>query len=142
MYEDKSYDWILKGPPSSWYIKQAAGLSRGADRPGHETVASISLKHLYEIAQVCVAEWRHFHVGAGCAGGGVRHVLLPLTLLLLPWHPTKHAHTGTNHFAPTHARPQVKSPDMPGMSLRGVVKCLMSQCQSMGIRVVERPEDA
>jgi ribosomal protein L11 len=37
---------------------------------------------------------------------------------------------------------QVKSPDMPGMSLRGVVKCLMSQCQSMGVRVVERPEDA
>jgi ribosomal protein L11 len=36
---------------------------------------------------------------------------------------------------------QVKSPDMPGMSLRGVVKCLMSQCQSMGVRVVERPED-
>jgi hypothetical protein len=22
VYEDKSYDWILKGPPSSWYIKQ------------------------------------------------------------------------------------------------------------------------
>jgi ribosomal protein L11 len=37
---------------------------------------------------------------------------------------------------------QVKAPDMPGMSLRGVVKCLMSQCQSMGVRVVERPEDA
>lgn len=41
-----------------------------------------------------------------------------------------------------HPYLQVKSPDMPGMSLRGVVKCLMSQCQSMGIRVVERPEDA
>jgi hypothetical protein len=49
-------------------------------------------------------------------------VLLLLLLLLLPL--------------------QVKSPDMPGMSLRGVVKCLMSQCQSMGVRVVERPEDA
>jgi large subunit ribosomal protein L11 len=52
VYEDKSYDWILKGPPSSWYIKQASGLARGADRPGHETVATISLKHLYEIAMV------------------------------------------------------------------------------------------
>eukprot|EP00878_Enallax_costatus_P029111 GHUV01031531.1.p1 GENE.GHUV01031531.1~~GHUV01031531.1.p1 ORF type:complete len:125 (+),score=19.92 GHUV01031531.1:37-375(+) len=87
VYEDKSYDWMLKGPPSSWYIKQAAGLARAADRPGHETVGAISLKHLYEIAKV-------------------------------------------------------KQPDMPGMSLRGVVKCLMSQCQSMGVKVVERPEDA
>ena len=87
VYEDKSYDWMLKGPPSSWYIKQAAGLARGADRSGHETVGAISLKHLYEIAKV-------------------------------------------------------KQADMPGMSLRGVVKCLMSQCQSMGVKVVERPEDA
>lgn len=53
MYEDKSYDWTLKGPPSSWYIKQATGLARGADRTGHETVGTISLKHLYEIAKVC-----------------------------------------------------------------------------------------
>lgn len=52
MYEDKSYDWTLKGPPSSWYIKQATGLARGADRSGHETVGTISLKHLYEIAKV------------------------------------------------------------------------------------------
>lgn len=64
VYEDKSYDWILKGPPSSWYIKQASGLARGADRPGHETVATISLKHLYEIAMVSKK-------GAWGDGGGV-----------------------------------------------------------------------
>jgi large subunit ribosomal protein L11 len=52
VYEDKSYDWTLKGPPSSWYIKQATGLARGADRAGHESVGAISLKHLYEIAKV------------------------------------------------------------------------------------------
>lgn len=69
VYEDKSYDWILKGPPSSWYIKQAAGLARGADRPGHEAVATISLKHLYEIAQV---------------GGGYRAV--PVSHRQESWH--------------------------------------------------------
>jgi large subunit ribosomal protein L11 len=52
VYQDKSYDWSLKMPPSSWFIKRAAGLERGADRPGHEQVSTISLKHLYEIAKV------------------------------------------------------------------------------------------
>ncbi|KAI8473550.1 MAG: mitochondrial ribosomal protein L11 [Monoraphidium minutum] len=52
VYADKSYDWQLKMPPSSYFIKTAAGLARGADRPGHESVAAISLKHLYEIARV------------------------------------------------------------------------------------------
>jgi len=34
-----------------------------------------------------------------------------------------------------------KQGDMPGLSLRGVVKCLMHQCRSMGVKVVARPED-
>jgi large subunit ribosomal protein L11 len=52
VYADKTYDWQLKMPPASYFIKKAAGLARGAGRPGHEFVAAISLKHLYEIAKV------------------------------------------------------------------------------------------
>jgi large subunit ribosomal protein L11 len=52
VYQDKTYDWELKMPPASWFIKKAAGLQRGADRPGHEAVSTISMKHLYEIAKV------------------------------------------------------------------------------------------
>lgn len=36
----------------SWLIKRAAGLERAADRPGHEVIGAITLKHLYEIAAV------------------------------------------------------------------------------------------
>lgn len=52
VYADKSYDWEMKSPPAVYFIKKAAGLARAADRPGHEFVATISLKHLYEIALV------------------------------------------------------------------------------------------
>jgi large subunit ribosomal protein L11 len=52
VYADKTYDWALKTPPASYFIKRAAGLARGASRPGHESMAAISLKHLYEIARV------------------------------------------------------------------------------------------
>jgi large subunit ribosomal protein L11 len=52
VYNDKSYDWLLKTPPASWLIKKAAGLERAADRPGHEIIGTISLKHIYEIAMI------------------------------------------------------------------------------------------
>ncbi|KAG2437836.1 hypothetical protein HXX76_005455 [Chlamydomonas incerta] len=52
VFSDKSYEWDLKTPPSTWLIKKAAGLARAADRPGHELAGTVSLKHLYEIARV------------------------------------------------------------------------------------------
>ena len=50
VFADKTFEWSLRNPPSTYFIKKAAGLERAADRPGHETVAAISLKHIYEIA--------------------------------------------------------------------------------------------
>lgn len=52
VFNDKSYDWSLLTPPTTWLIKQATGLVRAASRPGHEEAATISLKHIYEIAKV------------------------------------------------------------------------------------------
>lgn len=52
VFNDKTFDWSLKTPPASWFIKKAAGLERAADRPGHELVGTVSLKHIYEIAKV------------------------------------------------------------------------------------------
>jgi large subunit ribosomal protein L11 len=52
VYSDKSYEWSLLTPPTSWLVKQATGLVRAADKPGHEVAAAISLKHVYEIAKV------------------------------------------------------------------------------------------
>ena len=50
--EDKSFTWVMKTPPASYLIKHAAGVDKGAGKPGHELVGVISLKHLYEIAVV------------------------------------------------------------------------------------------
>lgn len=39
-------------PPSTWYIKQAAGIEKGSQNPGHEFAGYITLKQLYHIAEV------------------------------------------------------------------------------------------
>ena len=33
-------------------MKKAAGIEKGTGRPGHETVGTVSLKHVYEIAKI------------------------------------------------------------------------------------------
>ena len=58
-YQDKSFTMDIKTPPASYYLKKAAGLKpvgkrnrpRGAENPGRETVASVSVKQVREIAE-------------------------------------------------------------------------------------------
>ncbi|MGR3542045.1 MAG: 50S ribosomal protein L11 [Hasllibacter sp.] len=58
-YQDKSFSMDIKTPPASYYLKKAAGMKnvgkrnrpRGAEKPGHETVATVSTKQLREIAE-------------------------------------------------------------------------------------------
>lgn len=42
----------MKSPPTTYFIKKAAGLKSGSQKPGHESAGTISLKHIYEIAQI------------------------------------------------------------------------------------------
>ncbi|XP_053693178.1 39S ribosomal protein L11, mitochondrial [Sabethes cyaneus] len=49
---DRSYELTIHAPPSTFLLKQAAGIQRGAMYPGKETAGKITRKHLYEIAQI------------------------------------------------------------------------------------------
>ena len=52
VFEDRSFSFILKTPPTSVLIKQAAGLDKGAQNPSKETAGSITEAQVTEIAQV------------------------------------------------------------------------------------------
>ncbi|KAI0069003.1 ribosomal protein L11 [Artomyces pyxidatus] len=49
---DRSFTFITKTPPTAYFLKKAAGIEKGTGRPGHETVGTVSLKHVYEIAKI------------------------------------------------------------------------------------------
>ncbi|KAL4709844.1 hypothetical protein ACJJTC_000331 [Scirpophaga incertulas] len=49
---DRSYQLVINQPPASYFLKQAAGVNRGAMEPVKETCGKITLKHLYEIAKI------------------------------------------------------------------------------------------
>ena len=52
IYEDRSFTFILKTPPTSTLIKQAAGLDKGSTAPGGSPVGKISAAQVAEIAQI------------------------------------------------------------------------------------------
>ena len=49
---DKSFTFEVKAPATSWLLKQAAGIEKGSARPKNVTAATLSLKHIYEIALI------------------------------------------------------------------------------------------
>lgn len=51
VYEDRSYDFILKQPPASELLKKAAGIEKGSGEPNKTKVGSITRQQLKEIAQ-------------------------------------------------------------------------------------------
>ena len=77
----------MKTPPSSYFIKKAAGIENGSKKTGHDFVGTISLKHIYEIAEI-------------------------------------------------------KKRDTPLASLESICKSLVGTCRSMGVKVIEKPENA
>ena len=51
VYKDKKFDFIIKSPPASHFIKEAVKLKSGSQEPGRNIVASITKKQLEEIAK-------------------------------------------------------------------------------------------
>ena len=51
IYEDRSFEFITKTPPTSVLLRSAAGIEKAAENPGRETVGSISDAQLTEIAE-------------------------------------------------------------------------------------------
>ncbi len=52
VYEDKSFNFIIKTTPASILIKKAAGIQKGSGTPNSEKVGKVSKSQLEEIAKI------------------------------------------------------------------------------------------
>ena len=52
IYEDRTFDFILKTPPTPVLIRQKAGIEKASERPGTETAATITEADVEEIAKI------------------------------------------------------------------------------------------
>jgi|TARA_Y100000588_G_scaffold306900_1_gene330786 large subunit ribosomal protein L11 len=51
VFEDRSFDFIVKSPPASDLLRKAAGIQKGSGSPLAEKVATISVDQVKEIAE-------------------------------------------------------------------------------------------
>lgn len=51
VFEDRSFDFIVKSPPASDLLRKAAGIQKGSGSPLAEKVATISADQVREIAE-------------------------------------------------------------------------------------------
>ncbi|HLH99953.1 MAG TPA: 50S ribosomal protein L11 [Acidimicrobiales bacterium] len=52
IYEDRTFSFILKTPPTPVLLRQAAGLDKGASNTGRDVVGTVTDEQIAEIAQV------------------------------------------------------------------------------------------
>ena len=52
IYEDRTFDFILKTPPAAFLIRQAAKAEKGSGEPNKKKVGKISKEQVREIAQI------------------------------------------------------------------------------------------
>jgi large subunit ribosomal protein L11 len=62
VYKDKKFDFVVKTPPASHYIKEAAKLKGGSKEPGRTVAGTITMKQAEEIAKAKMQDLNAFDI--------------------------------------------------------------------------------
>ncbi len=65
-YADRSFSFIRKTPPASYFIKKAAKLDKASETPGREIIASVSMAQIREIAEQKMVDLNANDLDAAC----------------------------------------------------------------------------
>ena len=64
VYDDRSFDFVLKTPPAAFLIKKVAKIQKGSTKGANETVATISVADLKAIAETKLPDLNAYDVDA------------------------------------------------------------------------------
>ena len=62
IYEDRSFDFVIKTPPTAFLLKKYAKIKKGSVKGSKETVATISKATLKEIAEIKLPDLNTYDV--------------------------------------------------------------------------------
>ncbi len=66
VYQDKSFTFTTKTPPASFFLKKAAKLDKGANKPGSEVKGSVTMDQVREIAEAKMTDLNANDIDAAC----------------------------------------------------------------------------
>ena len=62
IYDDRSFDFVIKTPPAAFLIKKYAKVQKGSSKGANETVATLTKEQLREIAEVKLPDLNDYYV--------------------------------------------------------------------------------
>jgi large subunit ribosomal protein L11 len=65
-FSDRSFTFITKQPPNTYFIKKAAGIESGSKTPGTAVVAKITMSQVREIAKLKMEDLNANDIEAAC----------------------------------------------------------------------------
>jgi len=65
-YSDRSFTFITKQPPNTFFIKKAAKIEKGAQTPGTQNVGTITMAQIKEIAAKKMVDLNANDIDAAC----------------------------------------------------------------------------
>ncbi len=66
VFADKSFTFVTKTPPASFFLKKAAGIAKGAGEAGKETIGKVSMAQVREIAEKKQVDLNAHDIDAAC----------------------------------------------------------------------------
>jgi large subunit ribosomal protein L11 len=66
VYADRTFSFVTKTPPNSFFLKKAAGIAKGTQTPGRETVGSVTMAQIREIAAIKMPDLNALDIDAAC----------------------------------------------------------------------------
>ena len=64
IFEDRSFTFVTRTPPTSVLLKKAAGIEKGSGKPNKEKVGKVSRQQVREIAQLKLKDLNAFDLDA------------------------------------------------------------------------------
>jgi len=66
-YQDKSFNFVMKTPPVSYFLKKAANLKSGSKTPGKATAGKVTRDQLRDIAEKKMKDLNAYDIDAAVA---------------------------------------------------------------------------
>ncbi len=66
VYTDRTFSFVTKTPPASYYLKKAARLESGASEPGRETLGHVTMAQVRKIAEQKMVDLNANDIEAAC----------------------------------------------------------------------------
>lgn len=66
VYADKTFSFVTKTPPNTFFLKKAAGLAKCSQTPGRGTVGKVTMAQVREIAEKKMKDLNAHDIDAAC----------------------------------------------------------------------------